>query len=337
MPEYSDNLAALRDGRFYRRPDERPVTFKLDADGSGVSIELPGPRIMAETFALPWLRERFDVYRSGSALLVRPKGADDEPAPLNQLALAVDLRAVLAALPDLPTAGRPFEDSRKAAESGGARMDAYLASVVVLVRRIASVWKAPAAVVDVAPALTPAARKAAQRDRDRAAETASAREWLEGYLAADNEPPAPGDRVNAAELYDDAAEVIGDYVEYGETREDGGTYRVPRRRVFFAVADELFGASRKRGAQGSALAYTILDPSTRQEITMNLADAVIERAVEKLADEMVDEFGDGVRSEIVARLRSGDRSGALNLQRAHLAATGTDGAVLDLAAHRARR
>lgn len=337
MPIHSANLAALRDGRFYKRRDEQPVKFKLDADGSGVSIELPGPRIMAEKFVLPWLRERFDVYRSGAALLVRPKGADAEPAPLNQLALAADLRAALAALPDLPTAGRPYEDSRKAAEGGTAKMDAYLATVVVVVRRIASVWKAPAAVVDAAPALTVAERKAAQRERERATEEASAREWLEGYLDSPDEPPTPGDRVNAAELYDSAVEVIGDYVEDGETRDDGGTYRVPRRRVFFAVADELFGASRKRGAHGSALVYTILDPATRQETTMNLADAVIERVIEKLADEMVDKFGDGVRSEIVARLRSGDRSGALNLQRAHLAATGTDGAVFDLAAHRARR
>lgn len=74
---------------------------------------------------------------------------------------------------------------------------------------------------------------------------------------------------------------------------------------------------RKRGAHGSARVYAILAPSARQEIAMNLAYAVIERVV----------------VEIAARIRSGDRLRAQTLQRDRLAATGTDGGVLDLAAH----
>jgi hypothetical protein len=348
MPSYSDALAALRDGRLYKRRDEKAVTFKLDADGLGVSIELPGPRIMAETFALPWLRDRFDVYRSGVALLVRAKGSDAEPTPLNQVVLAADLRAALGALPDRP-AGRPYEDSRRAASLGAAQMDAYLAAVVVLVRRLASEWKprTDRPMTVAAPALTAAERKAAQRKRDHDAEEASARWFVELLLDPENvDAPAPGTRIAAADLHAQAVasleglaeERVQDGDDWPETAEEYGyplDPRAPRQRVFYPIADDLLGR-RKRGAHGSALAYTILDPSTRQEITMNLADAVIERVVSKLADEMAEEFGNDVRSDIVARLRSGDRLGALALQRDCLAATATDGAVLDLAGHRAR-
>lgn len=62
-----------------------------------------------------------------------------------------------------------------------------------------------------------------------------------------------------------------------------------------------------------------------------LAEVVLDRVVAEIADEF--------REEIRARLRPGDRLGALTLRRAahRLAATGTDGAVLDLDAARAAR
>jgi hypothetical protein len=101
--------------------------------------------------------------------------------------------------------------------------------------------------------------------------------------------------------------------------------------LFYQVADKLLGARRR--SHGAARTYTI----TPKEVTLNLADAVIERVVKKLADETLDEIGDAVRDEIVAKLRSGDRLGALLLQRDHHDATGTDGAVVDLAAVRTRR
>ncbi len=116
--------------------------------------------------------------------------------------------------------------------------------------------------------------------------------------------PAPETRITAADLHAQAVESIEGLAE--ERAQDGDVWpetaaeygypldpRAPRQRVFYPIADKLLGG-RKRGAHGSALAYTILDPSTRQEVTMNL-------------------------------------------QRDRLAATGTDGAVLNLAAHGARR
>ena len=59
-----------------------------------------------------------------------------------------------------------------------------------------------------------------------------------------------------------------------------------------------------------------------------LADYVVERAAQMIADE--------VREEYRARFHSGDRIGALTLQSAALRATGTDG-VVDLEAYRAAR
>ncbi len=129
----------------------------------------PRPAHHGRDDRLARLRDRFDVYRSGVALLVRPKGSDAEPTPLNQVALAADLRAALVALPDLATVGRPYADSRRAASLGAAQMDAYLAAVVVRVRGIAFVWKARPA-RDASPTLTAAERKAAQRKRDHDAE-----------------------------------------------------------------------------------------------------------------------------------------------------------------------
>src|SRR6185312_11229917 len=109
MTDRIDDLAALRDGRRYARRDEQPRKLKLD---TGLSLELPGPRTLASVFALPWLRERFEVYRFGSAILTRPSGAREEPSGLNVLATADALRAAIATLPDRPDAGRPYRDLR---------------------------------------------------------------------------------------------------------------------------------------------------------------------------------------------------------------------------------
>ncbi|MBT2531624.1 hypothetical protein J7E83_05710 [Arthrobacter sp. ISL-48] len=259
MLPYELALAALRDGRRYAKRAEQPVRLKTY---SGASLEIPGPLLLAEVYALPWLRSGVDAYRSGSALLTRPLESGLKPLALHQGALSDELLAALQRLPELATtqAGRPYRNLRLyLTEATPAARTAYLAQVVAHLRRLLPVYRPPASEEERTPAKTDAERKAASRERVRQAEEASAREWLKGFLTGwdgDVDTPAPGSRWIASELYETAAEVIGDYVEDEEEREDGGLYAVPRQRVFYAVADELLGA-RRRGAKGSAMLYLI--------------------------------------------------------------------------------
>lgn len=249
MLPYETALAALHDGRYYSAKAERPVKLKT---ASGVSLEVPGPRLLASVYALPWLRARSSAYRSGSAILTRPAGSGEEPRPIHQGDLAKELLAALQSLPETPHAGRPYRDLRIFfVEASEAAQGAYLAATVDHLRRLLPVYRPSAEKAPRAPAKSAAERKADQRERDRADEEASAREWLTAYL----EDAEPGERVSAQELYEDAVDVIGDYIEDDEPREDGGTYRLPRQRVFFNVADEILGARRR--TNGSARFYMI--------------------------------------------------------------------------------
>lgn len=270
MLPYELALARLRDGRYYTKKAEKPVTLKTD---SGVSLEIPGPAVLAEVYALPWLlASTREPFRLGSALLIRRKGSDDEPQPLDQRKLAPLLLGALAALPELDTieAGRPYRDLRLfITEAAPATREKYLADVVAHTRRLLPEWRPPKVEEERPPAKTPAERLADHRERVRREEELSARDWLDNFLIGwgdDEISPAPGSRWLAADLYADAAEVIGDAVEDAKdairekeepnTLPDGTPYRVPRQRVFFAVADELLGA-RRRGAKGSAMVYVI--------------------------------------------------------------------------------
>lgn len=259
MTPYELDLAALRDGRYYAKRAEKPVQLRTD---SGVSLEVPGPAVLAEVYALPWLRSRADAYRSGSALLTRPNGSEAEPLALHQGDLANDLLAALQRLPELGTteAGRPYRDLRHyVTEASPAARSAYLGDVIAHTRRRLPEWRPSASRVERGPAKTDAERKAASRERIRREEELSARDWLEGFLTGwdgDTEAPAPGSRWIASELYDMAAEAIEECIDVEEERLDGGAYFMPGKRVFYAVADELLGP-RRRGAKGTNHVYVI--------------------------------------------------------------------------------
>ncbi|WP_164198913.1 hypothetical protein [[Micrococcus luteus] ATCC 49442] len=269
MTPYELDLAALSDGRYYAKRAEKPVKLKTD---SGVTLEIPGPAVLAEVFALPWLRSRVIAYRSGSALLTRPIESDADPAAIHQGHLASELLAALQSLPERTSgeAGRPYRDLRLfLTEASPATRDGYLSDVVTHTRRLLPEWRPPVPRMERGPAKTAAERKATSRERIRREEEASTRDWLENFLIGwgdEAEAPAPGSRWIAAELYADAASVIKDAVEDAEdaraskeepdTLPDGTPYRVPRQRVFYSVADELLGA-RRRGAKGSAMVYVI--------------------------------------------------------------------------------
>lgn len=345
-PDYLGALAALRDGGRHRaHPGDRPRRLRLDV---GITLEAPGPRVLANVLALPWLTARGQEIlrpRSGAALLARRVGTDEEPQPLDLRALASDLGTMLAALPDRPDAGRPYRNARDLVRHAEpATRDAYLLDVVRYLRRLPDVetWTAPrpaAPTLGRPPASTPAQRKAAQRARDAYAEEDTARVWLRHYLTGWGEPheaPTPGARVPAPELFSEAAAWAEDVVDEYSSEEDtseGSEWaafaqregyplrpRVPGRTRFYTTADGVLGARRTiRGIPHYAI------PLPKEPDMDLLAERVIDRAAEILAED-------------VRRLyRSGDKVGALLRQRERLAATGTDGAVIDLHAISAGR
>lgn len=111
MLSYESSLAQLRDGRYYSEKAEKPVMLKTN---SGVSLEVPGPRVLAQIYAFPWFGARLDAYRSSSAILSRAKGSTGEPEALRLEHLKKELLAALHNLPELTTqeAGRPYRDLR---------------------------------------------------------------------------------------------------------------------------------------------------------------------------------------------------------------------------------
>lgn len=253
MTTHEAALAALKDGRYYAAKAERPVKLKTD---SGVSLEVPGPALLAATYALPWLLLGADAYKAGSALLTRPHGSDEDPAPIHQGELSEELLAALQRLPQDASAGRPYKDLRIfLTEASPAARSAYLADTIAHLRRLLPAYRPPKERAPRGPAKSTAERSAELRARVRREEELSAREWLEGYL----EDADPGERVVAEELFRECAETIEEFVDADEPREDGGAYAVPRQRVFYTVADEVLG-SRRRGAHGSARVYLIPTP-----------------------------------------------------------------------------
>lgn len=326
-PSYLGALAALRDGGRHRtHPGDQPRRLRLDV---GLTLEVPGPRVLADVLALPWLTDRgLEVLRprSGPAVLARPVSTDEEPRPLDLHALAAELGAVLAALPDRPDAGRPYRDARDLARHAEpATQDAYLLDVVRHLRRLPAVrtWtplRPDGPTVERPPVSTPAQRKAAQRARDKSAETDTARAWLRHYLTGWGDPdgvPAPGSRVPASGLYSDAAAWAGDVLDEYSSEEDtseGSEWaayaekegyplrpRVPGRTRFYTTADDVLGA--RRTIRGTP--HYVIPKEPDMDL---LAERVIDRAAEILAED-------------VRRLyRSGDKVAALLRQRERLAA-----------------
>lgn len=313
MPSPIDALAALRDGN---ARDPKPLRLKLD---TGLSIDAPGARYLADVFFLPLLRQDRDVFRSGAVILARPSDSEAAPTPKNHQELAEELRAALLALPERSSAeaGRPYRDLRLfVAEAESSTVDAYLRDVITGVRLLAPTWRPPKVRRERGRAKTGAELKAAQRERQRAQAKAAAEAWLLDYLENDAEP---GARILAPDLYEIAESDAFSTPDFEAAHEPG-----PRQ--FYAVADEILGT--RRYSHGQRF-YVIPEPATNEEeepMHDSLADAVFDRVVEKIAA--------NVEAEIMQRLRSGDRLGALLLQREHHAATGTDGAVVDLTARR---
>ncbi|MGI5138475.1 hypothetical protein ACQEXA_28190 [Streptomyces sp. CA-106110] len=286
-------LAALRDGgRATNVATRRPVRMKLDAGTyDGLSVELPGPDVLAEVWAAPFLSASHNVFSSGAALLTRPAGSDATPSPAPVAAMVAVLRDGLAALPDRSDAGRPYTDLRLfVTVADPANVSGYLVDVVRRVRMAAPKWSPPKA--DRLPAKAAAERAADSRASRKAREDESSRTWLRSLYDEDAELDiGPGDRVPATELYAHASGGIGSWVEwYEDDPEDWAEEaeaeglptrpRIPSTHTFYSAADDVLGPRRR--VQGIRT-YTI------PEEPLNLSEtsrAILERAAEMVADEL---------------------------------------------------
>jgi hypothetical protein len=250
-------LAALRTPLRPRSsaPADRPFRVRLAT--AGRVSELPAPRVMAEGYALDLLTEegRLDLQRDdaprehdedGDCFVVFLAGDRTEPydAPVHR-AVAYLLDS-WRALPPRPGAGEAYRDLRAlVVEPDETDLRAYAAAVVRVVWRMSPRFRWPR---PVAPAMTPAERKAASRaDRERRADVMA--EW---WLRTAYDEAKPGERLAAPDLWREAEPCLREHVEdYAEDRAgweaeaalDGLPARpvLPSRNAFYRVADRLLG------------------------------------------------------------------------------------------------
>lgn len=244
MPTPADALAALRDGgRWTSDRHSRSVLIRLD---SGITVEVPGPRVLAVTFVGPWLAERgLETFRprTGSALLMRRAGSTAKPEPADLKGLRRALAGDLAALPARPDSGRPYKDLAPfVTYATPARVEGYLDDALAIARRNAPVWRtpSPARPAPRTPPLSAAERLRQYRSEVRARADETGREWLETVLGDGD--LLPGERITAADLWARAHE---DFLDFdGATDDDGNLARTPGRSRFYTLADEILGPRR---------------------------------------------------------------------------------------------
>lgn len=314
---------------------------KADSEGWSLAFEVYAPAVVAHYIAGPALSDGVDLYKGTTGLLGRPTGSTEAPTLIQPSDVRAAIRTALSALPEVPGSARPYRDLALLMNNASeATVDRYLDLVARAVRLGIPKWRTPDSTIPRRPGRSRADRAKAQRARERAAEVASAREWLLLALDDDEDPLRPGERHEAPRLYEMATaafeDLAGDPLD--DDVDDGLLWRVPGPRAFYAVADHVLG-TRQRSSK--AHFYVIPEYANRapyEENTMdNIAEQVLDRVIETLADEVIAEHGDDVRDRVRDLMSSGDHLGALTLQRERIAATGTDGVVVNLDTARARR
>ncbi|RAX48939.1 hypothetical protein DQ353_12530 [Arthrobacter sp. AQ5-05] len=253
-------LARLRDPD---RSDTKPFRTKLE---SGIAIDAPGPRRLAEVALLPHLESTYEVYQKGTELRLRQHGDTATPQSVSVDDLLPEIKAWLLRLPDLDAteAGWRYRSLRILAHE--ARPDTvhkYIRDAIVALRRDAPKWKdetkayrASGTTPEHLAGLTDNEYLRARRSRLAQESQLSARTWLTEWLASD-ERPHTGTQVSAPSLYDNAVETIDRRVADGATHADGTPWRIPGKYSFYAVADEILG-ERKRNKHGYH--YTVPTP-----------------------------------------------------------------------------
>lgn len=343
-----DSLAAYDfpevERRFPRQGDPRNARsrYVTDPGGEQHAARIPSPVALAQVFARPLLEERHGtVYRHPGDKARLMAGE----TTLAEGDVKDHVFAALMGLPERDDLG-PYDAYTsllriRADDPEASFLRRYAADVAKAVYR-RDVFPAPPAPQKApkAPrtAKTPAQWKADQRARERAAETASARDWLAMYLAE----ASPGERIATAELHALAVEAIEDLLEDEDDPEceDGTPWRVPGRRLFYAIADEALGARRRSNGVTFYVIPTVTP--TQEPPLIETPESIRARAdaIREEADALAysnDELER--RLELLDRQREalsrGDLREALETQRERLATRG-DGPA-DFLAFRARR
>ncbi|MDN4476621.1 hypothetical protein QQX09_12210 [Demequina sp. SYSU T00192] len=284
MPTASQTLAALTRSGARSGPKRDRAVLRKYADGplADRALTVPAPALLAEHFVVPWLAEAgVEAFRPerGSAFLTRPIGSTSEPTARDQIALAADLRAALAALPEAPLRSRrpaladdPYSDVRLFAANGRERhVREYLADVLRVVRRDAPLWRAPRPEkAPRCPAKAPGEHAATHRALYRALEIEISLQWLARYIEKHAEP---GQRIRTSELWTQAQEDFDGMKARAALT--GSAFTAPGRNRFLKVAALVFGPARKVNGYSTHTAPT--HPASTLAGIDELLDRVRER------------------------------------------------------------
>lgn len=277
------------------------------------------------------------VYRvdpaTGAARALSSRAFRRELAPLALDVLGTLGRSGARGARRATDTARTLEQGARGAESWRRKLSDFATARLVDVTEaeLAAASAQPSTPAPV-PAQSRTDRNTARRKRHEAEATELVPRWLATATAT------PGTHTLAALWNDFRAQVAASErvpAEHGA--------RWIGRTTFYGILSEVADV-RAIGGHKRVLVIPepITEPHTKEEPSMDpaaVADRVIERVLDTLTAETLADLGD-VRAIIRERLANGDPVGALLAQREaheHMAATGTDGVVLDLAEARERR
>lgn len=268
-------LAALADAtnRYHRERARRPFMMKLD---TGLSVELPGPAVLAD-IVLPVLNARRDIRNDDGCMVdLTAPAIDGEPAAVGLAELIDGVRAFIAALPEDHTAGRPYQDLRLFIIAAmPVTVAGYLRNVADAVRRsLPRVVRAPRK----RRKQTPEERHAAKRAFDAATRAEACetertdQEAAAAYLLMYQERTGPGVVVAPKDLQKAYSETIANSARYGEVG----------RNKFFKVADVAVGPRTRRRIDGKPQpAYVTREvPQMTREERKDLARLIVAKMAE---------------------------------------------------------
>jgi hypothetical protein len=275
------------------RPRSRAIEY-LHLDDGGTMVRRLRPAELAEEWAAPLLTADAELFRSGGALLSRPRGSSAEPVPVSVLDTADRLRDVLRAPLPANTAGTLYADLHIYAAYGDPEVvRSYLADVVRAVRAAAPPY------VDPNPTPEPprprrTGRSAEQRqadERERArTNRAEVRDGTQddmrsaaGWMSVWRELATPGAHPATA--------VRRTYVE----KVDAAGRTPVGRNMFYRVADEVCGPRKRRVSGPVYVVPQEVAPMNREQ-RKELASLIVDRltaewrthALDGLADLLTD-------------------------------------------------
>ncbi|SDM85535.1 hypothetical protein [Streptomyces wuyuanensis] len=270
-------LAALADAtnRYHRERARRPFMMKLD---TGLSVELPGPAVLAD-IVLPVLNARRDIRNDDGCMVdLTAPAIDGEPAAVGLAELIDGVRAFIAALPEDHTAGRPYCDLRLFILAAmPVTVAGYLRNVADAVRRsLPRVVRAPRERRKQTPEERHAAKRAFDaatraeiRETDRPSQEAAAR-----YLLLLQERSGPGVVIAPKDLHK----------RYATAAASSDRVEPIGRNKFFEIADIAVGPRTRRRIDGKPQpAYVTREvPQMTREERKDLARLIVAKMAEDI-------------------------------------------------------